>query len=128
MATKKKKGVSGVLKRQPHDPALDGLIPTQVDWNALRKTAAYLEKAKLAEYVEMMNHPWKSIWLNLLAGLARGAGIVVGGSVVGVLLVVGMLAVLRYAFSHTGGMPIVGEHLKEAIGWILDAVHQHEGK
>ncbi len=102
-------------------------VPDVVDWNALRKTAAFLEKAKLAEYIDMMNHPWRSIWLNFMSGLARGVGIVLGGSVVGVVLVVALLAALKSAFEHAGGMPIVGEYVRNGIGWILEVVHQQQG-
>ena len=118
MAVKKKK------LSPPTDPII---VPTHVDWNALRKTAAYLEKAKLADYVEMMNHPWKSIWLNLMAGIARGAGIVIGGSVVGVLLVVLLVAGLKTAFQHAGGVPWIGEEVKSGIGWVLEVIKQHGG-
>ena len=102
-------------------------VPTVVDWNALRKTAAYLEKAKLADYVEMMNHPWKSIWLHFVSGMARGAGIVIGGSVIGVLLVVLMISGLKTAFLHAGGVPWIGDQVKDAIGWILEVIRQHGG-
>lgn len=115
-----------VAKLKRAKPGPRGSAPTVVDWTALHKTAAYLERAGLAEYVEMMNHPWKSLWRHLLAGLARGVGIVIGGSLVGVVLVVALLAALKSAFHHAGGMPIVGEHMKDFIGWILDAVHQHQ--
>jgi hypothetical protein len=101
--------------------------PTGIDWNTLHKTAAYLEKAKLADYVEMMNHPWRSIFPNLLAGIARGAGIVIGGSVVGVLFVVLLVSGLKAAFQHAGGVPWIGEEVKEGIGWILEVIRQHGG-
>jgi hypothetical protein len=101
--------------------------PTGLDWNALHKTAAYLERAKLADYVEMMNHPWRSIWPNLIAGISRGAGLVIGGSVVGVLLVFLLVAGLKTAFQHAGGVPWIGEEIKSGIGWILEVIHQHGG-
>ena len=105
----------------------DRSVPTVIDWNALRKTAAYLEKAKLAEYVEMMNHPWKALWMNLVAGVARGAGIVIGGSVVGVVLVVLLVSALKAAFMHAGGVPWIGDEIKSGIGWVLEVIKQHGG-
>ena len=102
-------------------------VPSAEDWSTLHKTAAYLEKAKLADYVDMMRRPWRSIWLHLVTGVARGAGIVLGGSIVGVLLVVLVIAGLKTAFQHAGGVPWVGEQVKAGIGWILEVIHQHGG-
>jgi hypothetical protein len=102
-------------------------VPSQIDWNTLHKTAAYLEKAKLADYVDMMRRPWKSLWLHLVTGIARGAGIVIGGSVVGVLLIVALVAGLKTAFQHAGGVPWIGEEVKSGIGWVLEVIHQHGG-
>ena len=101
-------------------------LPTHVDWNALHQTAAILEKAKLADYMDLLSHPWRNIRVNFIAGLARGAGIVVGGTIVGALLIFTLLSGLKTAFHHAGGLPVVGEQLKEGIGWVLDAVHEHQ--
>lgn len=55
--------------------------------DSLRTVAMSLKRAKLAGYVELMNNPWRLMWLNFLAGLARGVGIAIGGSLlVGLLL------------------------------------------
>ncbi len=43
--------------------------------DSLRTVAMSLKRAKLAGYVELMNNPWRLMWLNFLAGLARGVGI-----------------------------------------------------
>ena len=40
--------------------------------------AQQLEKARIAEYTQLLNRPWKLIWTNLLAGSARGVGIAIG--------------------------------------------------
>jgi hypothetical protein len=117
MATKKK------LTRQKGR----GPVPTHVDWSALHKTAAFLEKSRLADYVALMNNPWKSAWLNLWAGLARGAGIVIGGTVIGAFIIVGVVAGLNMALKHAGGVPWIGEEVKEAIGWVLEVIKSHGG-
>jgi hypothetical protein len=106
--------------------APQGPLPELIDWKALQKTAAFLEKAKLADYMEMMNHPLRSMWLNFIAGLARGVGIVLGGSLVGVLLLVAIITGLKAALEHAGGMPFIGEYIKDGIGWILDVVHHYD--
>lgn len=37
-----------------------------------------LERMKLAEYVDMLNRPWRLFCINFFSGLARGLGIAVG--------------------------------------------------
>jgi hypothetical protein len=125
--SKKPKRVDPVAKAKVEAIKALQASPTGLDWNALHKTAAYLEKAKLADYVEMMNHPWRSIWPNLIAGISRGAGLVIGGSIVGVLLVFLVVSGLKTAFDHVGGVPWVGEQIKEGIGWILEIIRQKGG-
>jgi hypothetical protein len=108
-------------------PGWNGPAPTAMDWHALHKTAAFLEKARLADYVAMMNNPWKSAWLNLLAGIARGAGIVIGGSIIGAFILFGVVAGLKIALLHAGGVPWVGAEMKDAIGWVLEVIKAHGG-
>lgn len=37
-----------------------------------------MEKIKLAEYVELLNNPKKLLWVNFVAGIARGLGTAIG--------------------------------------------------
>lgn len=94
--------------------------PTEVDWKALREAAAFLEKAKLAEWVAIMNSPRRNIWMNFLAGVARGVGMVVGATLIGVLLTL----FLKQAFRHAGGVPWVGTEVKQVVGFILQTVRE----
>ncbi|HHW42784.1 MAG TPA: hypothetical protein GXX25_03065, partial [Desulfotomaculum sp.] len=47
-----------------------------------------MEKMKLAEYVSLLEHPWRLLYVNFLAGLARGVGIAVGFALLGAVLVI----------------------------------------
>lgn len=94
--------------------------------SAAEKVAAFLEKARIGEYLDLMNRPMRMMWLNFLAGIARGVGLVVGGSIVGVVLAVLVLKGLKVAFHNVGGLPMFGEQLKEFIGWVLQVVNQHK--
>lgn len=95
-----------------------------LDWRAVQKTAFILERAKLGEYVTMMGRPWHNIWVNFVAGIARGAGMVVGASLVGGLVVILLVQGLKVAFHHAGGVPWVGEQVKEAVGFVLQAADE----
>ena len=101
--------------------------PPMPELSTVQKVAAFLEKARLAEYLDLMNRPLRMMWLNFLAGVARGVGMVVGGSIVGVLLVFVVIRGLKTAFHKVGGLPMIGDQLKEFIGWILHVVNQHQG-
>jgi hypothetical protein len=96
--------------------------PQDIDWNALRQTAAFLEKAKLAEWVAIMNDPRRNVTINFMAGVARGIGMVVGATFVGVVATIS----LRIAFRHAGGIPWFGTEVKELIGFIMQAIHERQ--
>lgn len=99
--------------------------PERLDPALVRRLALELEKAKLGDYVQMMSKPWRSIWLNFVAGVSRGVGMVVGSMLVGGLVVVLMMQGLKAAFHHAGGLPWVGDKVKQAVGFVLQAAQEH---
>lgn len=48
----------------------------------IKQLAFYLEKMKIAEYVELLNNPRKLLWVNFIAGIARGLGTAIGLTIV----------------------------------------------
>jgi hypothetical protein len=44
----------------------------------LEQIALKLEKMKIAEYIELLNNPKRLLWVNFIAGLARGLGTAIG--------------------------------------------------
>ncbi|MBT9134801.1 MAG: hypothetical protein DDT39_00724 [Firmicutes bacterium] len=77
--------------------------------DSLRTVAMSLERAKLAGYVELMNNPWRLMWLNFLAGLARGVGIAIGGS-----LLVGLLLYLLSQIAILN-LPLLSDVIAEIV-------------
>src|SRR5690606_23789016 len=71
--------------------------------------AAAMEKASVAEFVELYRQPRRLLYLNFLSGAARGFGIAVGFSVVGALFL--------YVLSHIAALnlPIVGSFVADII-------------
>ncbi|MEX2043433.1 MAG: DUF5665 domain-containing protein [Patescibacteria group bacterium] len=69
---------------------------------ATAKLAHALERGRLADYVEQLQDTRTLLWRNLLIGLARGFGAIVGATLV-VALVVGIFGLL-------------GENLPGAVG------------
>ncbi|MEW6171569.1 MAG: DUF5665 domain-containing protein [Bacillota bacterium] len=53
----------------------------------LKELTVATEKMKLAEYVELLDRPWRLMYVNFIAGLARGVGIAVGFTLLGALLI-----------------------------------------
>lgn len=104
-------------KQEPVEPAV-------LDYKTAHKLAMILEKAKLGDYVQMMSKPWRSIYLNFLAGIARGAGMVVGASLVGGLLVIFTVQGLKYVAKHSDMVPWFGGQVKEAVGFVLNAADE----
>jgi hypothetical protein len=47
-----------------------------------------LERMKLAEYVELLNRPWRLFYINFFSGLARGLGIAVGFTLLSAIFLV----------------------------------------
>lgn len=58
----------------------------------VKQLAVSMEKMRLAEYVALLDRPWRLMYINLLTGIARGLGIAVGFTILGAL----MLMLLRY--------------------------------
>lgn len=71
--------------------------------------ATSMERMKLAEYVGLLNNPWRLLWVNFLAGLGRGVGIAIGGSLLVTLLLylLSQLAVLN--------LPLIGDFIVEIV-------------
>lgn len=73
------------------------------------RIAKHLERAQLADYVQLLNSPRKLIARNLIAGTARGVGIAIGftlfsGTIVYILRQLGAL-----------DLPIIGHYIAELV-------------
>lgn len=53
----------------------------------VRLLAERTEKANIAEYVSLLQRPSRLLWLNFIAGTARGVGIAFGFTVLGAMLI-----------------------------------------
>lgn len=52
----------------------------------IAELAINIEKMKLAEYVKLLDQPWRLMYINFIAGMARGVGIAVGFTILGAVL------------------------------------------
>jgi hypothetical protein len=75
----------------------------------VEKMAVEMEKAHLAEYVQLALHPWALIWRNLVYGTVRGVGIALGFTF--------FAATIVYVLQHLGrlNLPIVGDFIADIV-------------
>lgn len=75
----------------------------------LNKIAANMERAAIAEYVDLLNRPLSLMWRNLLAGTARGVGIAIGFTF--------FAATILYGLRLLGALnlPIVGDYIADIV-------------
>lgn len=71
--------------------------------------AVKMEKMKLAEYVALLDQPWRLMYINFLAGLGRGVGIAIGFTVLGAVL----LYFLKYLVMLN--LPWIGGFIAEIV-------------
>lgn len=63
-----------------------------------------IEKMKLAEYVELLNNPWRLLWINFISGIARGIGIAVGFAILGAILLIVLQKLVALNLPVIGGI------------------------
>ncbi len=78
-----------------------------------RRIAERVSEAGLDEFARYLHSPWRIMWSNLLAGIFRGLGFVIGATVV--------LAVSVYVLVQVlGNIPVVGEFFQWVGGFVSD--------
>ena len=71
--------------------------------------AVKMEKMKLAEYVQLLDRPWRLLYINCIAGLGRGVGIAVGFTILGAIV----LYFLKYLVLLN--LPWIGGFIAEIV-------------
>lgn len=81
----------------------------------VEKLTMAMEKMNLAEYTTLVQNPWRLMWVNFIAGSARGLGVGFGFAV--------LSAVLLYILRHLmmANLPVIGD----LIATIVRLVEQH---
>ncbi|BAF59218.1 MAG: hypothetical protein HPY89_04025 [Pelotomaculum sp.] len=85
------------MESESHGPLLTALR------ERIEDLAVKMEKMKLAEYVELLGNPWRLMYINLLAGLARGVGIAVGFTVLGAVVLYFLKKIVMLNLPWIGG-------------------------
>lgn len=68
-----------------------------------------LERAQIADYIQLLNKPKRLLLLNFGVGIARGVGIAIGFTIVG--------ATIIYILQQLGALnlPIIGDYIAEIV-------------
>ncbi|MGI6686078.1 MAG: DUF5665 domain-containing protein [Bacillota bacterium] len=81
----------------------------------LDQLAIYMEKMKLAEYVDLLHNPRRLIWVNFLAGIARGFGIAVGFTLLGAIAFVILQRLVGL------DLPLIGDFIAELLKYVQES-------
>jgi hypothetical protein len=77
--------------------------------NLVENVSVQLQKARLGDYIDLMQNPIRLIALNFFAGIARGLGLAVGFTILGALILYFLqrLVILN--------LPIIGGVINEIV-------------
>lgn len=67
----------------------------------------HLEALRIADYIELLEKPWKLITTNFIAGVARGLGFAIGTTIIFALVVEGLRRIILI------NIPIINDYLVE---------------
>jgi len=73
----------------------------------MERLSRHLEALRIADYIELLEKPWKLITTNFLAGVARGVGFAVGTSIIFALLVETLRRIILI------NIPLINDYLVE---------------
>lgn len=68
-----------------------------------------MEKMKLAEYVTLLERPYRLLYINFLTGIARGLGIAIGFTILGAILLVFLQRLVLL------NLPVIGEFIAQLV-------------
>jgi len=75
-----------------------------------------IEKANLAEWIELYRSPWRLLLINFVAGVARGLGLAIGFTILGAIVIylIRELALLN--------LPVIGKLIAEIVRMVQQEI------
>ena len=68
-----------------------------------------MQKFTLAEYKEMIESPWRMIFINFISGLARGLGVAIGATLLGAIFLVFLFRLASL------NLPVIGQFIARIV-------------
>jgi len=81
----------------------------------LEQLAAYMEKIKLAEYIDLLHNPKRLIWVNFIAGISRGFGIAIGFTLLGAIAFIVLQRLVGL------DLPLIGDFIAELLKYVQES-------
>ena len=101
------KRIIQALKKNTKKKRDKNMDVTQKELLRLKKV---LDGAGFSDFVRYLRSPWRIMWINFLAGMFRGLGILLGMTVI--------VALLVWFLAKMVDFPLIGQYFEE----ILDAI------
>lgn len=76
-----------------------------------------MEKTRIKEYVEYLEHPRKMLFSNFMAGIARGFGASIGFTLLAALI----MYILRYLVQWN--LPVIGKFISEIVNIVNNNIN-----
>ncbi|MFZ5596686.1 MAG: DUF5665 domain-containing protein [Bacillota bacterium] len=75
-----------------------------------------MEKMKLAEYVDLLNSPWRLLWINFISGIARGLGIAIGFAILGAIIILLLQKLVDL------NIPVIGGYIADIVQVVQEQI------
>ncbi len=80
---------------------------TESEKKDLERFIMAIESSGLDEFMEYIRSPWKMLWPNFVAGVARGIGALIGAAVV--------IAIIGWFLARLINLPLIGKELEPYV-------------
>lgn len=82
----------------------------------IKAVSKLLLSTGFADFVKYLKSPWKIIWINFLAGIFRGLGVIIGMTVV--------FAIVIWMLSQFVNYPLIGEYVQNIKTQLVNYTEQ----
>lgn len=77
--------------------------------DAVTRLSLRLEQMNLSDLLEVSKRPWKLVWTNFVAGVARGVGMFLGAGVAGAITLTLVTWLIYHALEVANMIPVIGQ-------------------
>ncbi len=95
------RGMRSLKRNQPQTPS------RKLTKKELDQFIYAIESTGLEEFTDFIRKPWKMIWPNIVAGIFRGLGLLIGATIV--------ITFISWTLARMIDLPLIGESLEPYI-------------
>lgn len=90
---------------------------TESEKKDLERLIVAIESSGLDEFMEYIRSPWKMLWPNFVAGVARGIGALIGAALV--------IAIIGWVLTQMISLPLIGAKLEPYVTEIQEEITKY---